>query len=288
MVENLKRETRIQRRLNHPNIIKLHNFFEDKEKVYLLLEYAHQGSLANRIHLDKPIKPYSEKDAFIFFIQTALGLDYLHKKGVLHRDLKPENLLLDENGDVKLCDFGWSIDDTISMRNTVCGTLEYMAPEVINSGPNKFYNEEIDVWSLGVILYELLHGFLPEKKPNFDTKLTIEVIELLRSLLKTEPKERASLDEIFECKWVKNYEKVYQLDICDLRGKYVGNNNAERSTKTTTEESHLETEISEYKETLRSSNKHKFNKSICISKKDFKKMINDPNEILDESSTLVI
>lgn len=102
--EYLKREIKIQKRLDHPHIIKLYHTFEDSENVYLVLEYAKNGSLF--FYLRKK-KKCNEREAFVFFFQTCIGIDYLHKKGILHRDIKPENLLLDEKGNIKLCDFGW-------------------------------------------------------------------------------------------------------------------------------------------------------------------------------------
>lgn len=282
MVENLKRETRIQKRLNHPNIIKLYSYFEDKDNVYLVLEYAKQKSLANKIHVPN-VKPFSEKEAYVYFIQTALGLDYLHKQGVLHRDLKPENLLLDNNGDIKLCDFGWSIDETITMRNTICGTLEYMAPEIMDLNSNKYYNEEIDIWSLGIILYELLHGHLPDKKKIIiDEKISEDAQYLINELLKYNPKERITLDNVFECSWIKKYQIIYKLDIQELRQKYSDPNNIkERSTKTGTEDSIIENEFFDNKDKIGSLPHKKRQKSIALTKKEFNEMIKTQESLLE-------
>lgn len=100
----LKREIQIQKRIRHPHILKLFQFFEDTSNVYLVLEYCENGSLFNYLKSKKKI---SEKEAFNYFFQTCLGIDYLHKRKILHRDLKPENLLLDKQGNIKVCDFGW-------------------------------------------------------------------------------------------------------------------------------------------------------------------------------------
>jgi len=105
--ENLKREITIQKEISHPHIVKLYTYFEDTENVYLVLEFAENGSL---FHYLRKRRKFSEEEAFVYFFQTCLGIDYLHKRRVIHRDLKPENLLLDEDGNIKLCDFGWSAD----------------------------------------------------------------------------------------------------------------------------------------------------------------------------------
>jgi len=100
-----------------------------------------------------------ERNAFKYFIQTVSAINFLHSNELVHRDIKPENLLLDEFNNIKLCDFGWCVrieDD--EQRKTFCGTYEYMAPEVINE---EYYNKSIDIWSLGILLYELLHGYSP-------------------------------------------------------------------------------------------------------------------------------
>ncbi len=107
------------------------HYFEDKENVYLILEFAENGSLFSYL---RKKQRFSEIEAFVYFFQTCLGIDYLHKKSIIHRDLKPENLLLDKQGNIKLCDFGWSAEALHnSKRTTYCGTIDYMAPEMIKN-----------------------------------------------------------------------------------------------------------------------------------------------------------
>ncbi len=100
----------------------------------------------------------SENEAFIHFIQATSALFFLHDHNLVHRDLKPENLLIDENNVIKLADYGACVEMTLGNRITFCGTYEYMAPEMLKEKP---YNQGIDVWSLGILLYELLHGYSP-------------------------------------------------------------------------------------------------------------------------------
>ena len=106
----------------------------------------------------KQSKSFDEKTACYYFTQTCSAVNFLHSNNLVHRDLKPENLLLDSNNNLKLCDFGWCTEISFGNRDTICGTCEYMAPEIINEQP---YNCSIDIWSLGVLLYELLHGYSP-------------------------------------------------------------------------------------------------------------------------------
>jgi len=220
--ENLKREINIQRNINHPHITRLYNYFEDNENVYLVLEYAENGSL---FHYLRRKKKFTEDEAFIYFFQTCLGIDYLHKKKVIHRDLKPENLLLDAECNVKLCDFGWSAED-FGKRSTFCGTIDYMAPEMIKNQP---HDHRLDIWCLGVLLYEMFHGYAPfkgksdqEKCANivktttnlgFDSAISSDAVDLVRKILRPAPVDRISMDGIFRHPWMKRFEKFYNIDI---------------------------------------------------------------------------
>jgi serine/threonine protein kinase len=150
------REISIHRRITHEGIVKLHSHHEDRQNFYLIMDYVNSGSLFSLIKKEKSL---SEKRAFKYFIQAAAAVNFLHMNNLVHRDLKPENLLLDENDNIKLCDFGWCVDLTTSgNRVTFCGTYEYMAPEIIKEVP---YDFSIDSWSLGILLYELTHGYSP-------------------------------------------------------------------------------------------------------------------------------
>lgn len=152
----LMREVEIHKKLRHDNIIRLYTSTEDDKYIYLVLEYAQKGNL---FYLIRSKKQLSEDEAFYFFIQTAAGIYFLHKNGFIHRDIKPENLLIGEDNILKICDFGWCVqNDNESQRNTFCGTLEYMAPEMIQNLP---HNHTLDVWCLGILLFELVHGHAP-------------------------------------------------------------------------------------------------------------------------------
>lgn len=172
----VKREIDIHRRLVHENIVRLYSYHEDEEMYYLILEYANSGTL---FQLIKKSKGMEENYAFKYFIQTCAAVHFLHEQKLIHRDIKPENLLLNENDNVKLCDFGWCIELEIGNRTTFCGTIEYMAPEIVKEMP---YDKAIDVWSLGILLYELLHGYSPFKAENGDEEEEYE--NVIKNILK--------------------------------------------------------------------------------------------------------
>jgi serine/threonine protein kinase len=142
---------------------------------------------------------------------------------LIHRDIKPENILIKEGNIIKICDFGWCVQtDFNQYRNTFCGTLEYMAPEMIQ---NQAHNHTLDVWSLGILLYELVHGRAPFTGQNprdisekimkgvvrFKPGVTDDYKDLVNKILKYEPSERIPLIKVFDHPWVKHFEKKYNL-----------------------------------------------------------------------------
>jgi len=157
--KNLRMEMDILRRVDHPNIIALHEMIEAGNKLYFVMELVTGGELFDRI-VEKG--SYSEEDAKILVRKIVSAIDYLHKQNIAHRDLKPENLLvksIEDDTEVKIADFGLSkIIDKDKMMQTACGTPGYVAPEVLNA---EGYDKEVDMWSVGVITYILLCGFPP-------------------------------------------------------------------------------------------------------------------------------
>ena len=187
-------------------------------------------------HYLKGKSPLTEDEAFVYFFQTCLALDYLHQKKIIHRDLKPDNLLIDENGDIKVCDFGWSAYLAPNERvDRFCGTLDYMvlvfnqAPEVLKEQP---YGYPVDVWSVGVILYEMIHGYstsasdqqlksklqtiINGEESSLKKNLSPELKSLIQSILKKKHEERLLLRDIFRHPWVLKKAKENNINIAEL------------------------------------------------------------------------
>ena len=210
-------EINIQSKINHPNIIRLYNYFEDKNNIniFLVLEYASQKTLFDYIRYKKGL---NEIEAFYYFIQAVNAIYFLHKNKIIHRDIKPENLLINNNNILKLCDFGWSVYLNNNKRVTFCGTVEYMAPEIVKK---KEYDFSIDVWSLGVLLYELIHSHSPfvakdlninkienniiSKELRFKKGVSLECRDLIEKLLIKDAENRIKIANIYTHPFVLKY-----------------------------------------------------------------------------------
>lgn len=156
MLPQFKREISILSNLNHPHIVKFHGHFEDSDSYYLILEYAENGSLFATLNRQRR---FMQMDASQYFRETLSAVQYLHSHSppIIHRDIKPENILLNSENRVLLADFGWSnyFNDP---RKTVCGTIEYLPPEIVKK---QEHGPAADIWCLGVLLYEMLMGKSP-------------------------------------------------------------------------------------------------------------------------------
>lgn len=206
----LRREIEIQSHLRHPNILRMYGYFYDDTRIYLILEYCPGGELYKK--LVQRVR-FSERTSAGFIADLASALSYCHKKHVIHRDIKPENLLLGFNGEIKIADFGWSVHALTSRRNTLCGTLDYLAPEMVEG---KEHDEQIDVWSIGILLFEFLCGFPPFEAEGHSatyrriTKVDLrfprhvpeDAQDLIRKLLVKDPRKRMSLDNVPKHPWV--------------------------------------------------------------------------------------
>lgn len=217
MTAYLMREVKTQLRLRHPNILRLHYYFEDAEKVYLLLEFVAGGTLFSLLRKRGHLP---ESEAAVVFTDVAKALVYLHKHGIVHRDLKPENLLM--SGSVtKVADFGWCANmlKNGGQRTTFCGTWDYLSPEMIQNEPHDF---TVDIWASGVLLFELLTGRAPFADKNQMKALSrITTVDLhipeaispparslIEKLLVKEPQLRLSLEEALRHTWIQQHNPI--------------------------------------------------------------------------------
>jgi len=210
--EYVEREVATQKQLKHPNIVKLHEHFEDEEYVYLLLEFAPDGSLYSKIRAQHCL---AHAEAASIFVDVSEALVHLHRHGTAHRDLKPENVLLFPGGRAKLADFGWCAQLTNDGRKTFCGTMDYLSPEMVSQQP---HDHRVDVWALGVLLYEMLTGDPPFSGRStahiLERILTVDLImpvsmpegaaDLIHALLKVDPGERLSLNAALKWPWLQD------------------------------------------------------------------------------------
>lgn len=211
--EQIKREISVMRLARHPNIIHLFEVMANKSKIYFVMEYAKGGELFNKVAKGK----LKEDVAHKYFKQLINAVDYCHSRGVYHRDIKPENILLDENGNLKVSDFGLSAlvesKRQDGLLHTPCGTPAYVAPEVIK---RKGYDgTKADIWSCGIVLFVLLAGYLPFHDPNLIemyrkiSKAELkcpnwfppEVCKLLGMMLDPNPETRIPISDIRENGW---------------------------------------------------------------------------------------
>ncbi|XP_074762256.1 ribosomal protein S6 kinase alpha-3 isoform X1 [Athene noctua] len=215
-----KMERDILVEVNHPFIVKLHYAFQTEGKLYLILDFLRGGDLFTR--LSKEVM-FTEDDVKFYLAELALALDHLHSLGIIYRDLKPENILLDEEGHIKLTDFGLSKEsiDHEKKAYSFCGTVEYMAPEVVN---RRGHTQSADWWSFGVLMFEMLTGTLPfqgkdrketmtmilKAKLGMPQFLSPEAQSLLRMLFKRNPANRlgAGPDGVEEIKRHVFFSKI--------------------------------------------------------------------------------
>lgn len=220
---DVETEIEILKKLNHPCIIKIKDFF-DAEDYYIVLELMEGGELFDRVVGNKRLK---EATCKLYFYQMLLAVQYLHENGIIHRDLKPENVLLSSQKEdclIKITDFGQSkILGETSLMRTLCGTPTYLAPEVLNSFGTAGYNRAVDCWSLGVILFICLSGYPPfsehktqvplkdqitSGKFNFIPEVWAEVsekaLDLVKKLLMVDPKVRFTTEEALRHPWLQD------------------------------------------------------------------------------------
>ena len=221
-IERFREEIFLMNKFDHQNILKLYETIEDDNYIYLILEYCENGDLKN--FLNK--RPMKEKNVRKFMKQIVSGLQYLNNKNVYHRDLKPQNILLTKDYTIKISDFGLAKTcESDTLLDTICGSPMYMAPEIMKY---KKYDTKADLWSLGVIFYQMLTGKTPytarshsELMNNIENqeivfpkciRVTKEGLDLLLKLLQKKSDERMTWDELFKHAWLndENIEHLFQ------------------------------------------------------------------------------
>ncbi|XP_075070749.1 serine/threonine-protein kinase Chk2 isoform X2 [Mixophyes fleayi] len=218
-------EIEILKKLNHPCIIKIENFFDSDDNFYIVLELMEGGELFDRV-LTSRLK---ESTAKLYFYQILLAVQYLHENGVIHRDLKLENVLLSSANEeccIKITDFGQSkILGETSLMRTLCGTPTYLAPEVLTTAGTAGYSSAVDYWSLGVILFVCLGGYPPFSEQNCAMPLKDQItgghytfiaaawkdvsqpaLDLVKKLLVVDPEKRLTTKEALQHPWLQDSE----------------------------------------------------------------------------------
>ncbi|KAH6611926.1 serine/threonine-protein kinase 12 [Boeremia exigua] len=211
--KQVRREIEIQSHLAHPNVLRLFGHFHDAKRIFLILEFAGKGELYKHLRREQR---FPEPKAAQYVAQMASALKYLHKKHVMHRDIKPENILVGVHGEIKISDFGWSVHAPNNRRNTMCGTLDYLPPEMLKgASKDNYYTEKVDLWSLGVLTYEFLVGEAPFEDTQVMTQRKIvrceytvpgfvsaEAKDLIKRLLVLDPEKRISLEDVERHPWI--------------------------------------------------------------------------------------
>ncbi|XP_078011789.1 aurora kinase B isoform X3 [Phascolarctos cinereus] len=199
----------------HPNILRLYNYFHDRSRVYLILEYAPRGELYKELQKSHT---FDQQRTATIIEELADALIYCHGKKVIHRDIKPENLLMGLRGELKIADFGWSVHAPSLRRKTMCGTLDYLPPEMIEG---RTHDEKVDLWCIGVLCYELLVGNPPfESSSHSETYRRITKVDLkfpssmpsgaqdlISKLLRHNPSERLPLTQVLAHPWVQTHSR---------------------------------------------------------------------------------
>ena len=225
-LELAKTEIDILKICNHPNIIKLYDVFDTPEYIYIIMEYCSGKDLFS--YIEKRNYKLPEPRAANIIHKLSMAIFYIHSYGIIHRDLKPENILMTDNtdnADIRLLDFGLSkIVGPGEKCTEPYGTLSFVAPEVLKGKP---YDKSVDLWSIGIIAYLLMCGFLPfddehsEREiarqtiqdpvpypANIWKNLSVEAKEFVGSLLKKNPEDRISIKEVLNSKWIRKYVDV--------------------------------------------------------------------------------
>lgn len=217
MKKYIKREIEVMKKLKHKNILKLYEVIYENNNIYLVLEYCKYGDLSFFLKKNRLTEPQVKN----FLCQIVDGLKYLHNFNIFHRDLKPQNILIDRNLNLKITDFSFAKEDNEeNLSQTMCGSPLYMAPEILNY---QEYTNKTDLWSIGVIMYELIVGKTPYRAKNIvnlvknirnrdviipkNIHISSNCKHLLFSLLEKDPDKRITWKNFFLHPWIQKNKK---------------------------------------------------------------------------------
>jgi len=229
----LRREIEIGFHVSHPNVLKMYGYFWDSKRIFLILEFAAQGELYKKL---TEVQRFDERTAATLIYEICESLKICHGMNVFHRDIKPENILLGYYGEAKLADFGWSVHAQ-SRRHTMCGTIDYLPPEMIE---NKPHDHMVDMWAIGVLCYELLEGKPPFEYEDqgetyrcivrtsytFPKHFTPLARDVISKLLVKEPSRRYSPGQVQEHQWIVKNARPHVFNVeDDGKRTYLGKKN---------------------------------------------------------------
>ena len=206
----LRREIEIQSHLRQKNVLRMFGYMFDEKRIYIILEFAPGGELYKVLTARGH---FSEATTAKYINDLSIALAYCHSKHVIHRDIKPENLLIGQKGEIKIADFGWSVHAPTSRRTTLCGTLDYLPPEMVEG---REHDSTADIWSLGVLMYEFLVGSPPFEAEGyratyrriscvdirFPPSVSPGARDLISKLLVKEQAKRMKLSEVKNHPWI--------------------------------------------------------------------------------------
>ena len=226
-IEYFERELRLLQSMKHPHIISVQDVIYLQDIIVVMLEYCENGDLLTYITSQGSLNPFIARK---MFYQLVTAVDYIHSKNIAHRDLKPENVFVDAESNIKLGDFGLSHDRNGNhLLSTLCGTLYYSAPEIINH--QNYDGAKADIWSLGILLFCMINGTLPWTSSSLDeigkevgngvitipNEFPTYIEEIIHMCTKKNPDERATTAELLETNWLKQEELALQRRISSRR-----------------------------------------------------------------------